>query len=140
MNKYIKESNSNIKTWAILSVEKDNTLYNQEGKQNFLFSEVDISTFSDWSEDDRIPAIMQNADGTIEVGMAVLKKQTDGDPDKHYYVITKDVNGRVRHYADNSTFLMDTIIRKDEKKQIFTNINAAYAYYKTLQVEKQAKT
>ena len=140
VNQFLKDINSNIKTWAILSTKKDSSLYNQEGNQNFLFSEVDISTFSDWSENDRIPAIMQTSDGMIEVGMAVLKKQTDGAANQPYYVIFQDINGRSRHYADNDTFLMNTVIREDEKKQIFTNMNDAYAYYKTLQVEKQPKT
>lgn len=139
VNEYLKNTNSNIKTWAILSIEQKYNLYNKEGKQNFLFSEVDISTYSDWSENDRIPAIMQKADGTIEVGMAVLKKQTDGASNKPYYVISRDVNGRSRHDTNDNVFEMDTVIRKDDKKQTFTNIDVAYAYYKTLQVEKQPK-
>lgn len=133
---YLKDINSNIKTWAILNVDKSYNQYNQQGKQNFLFSEVDISNYSEWSQDDRIPAIMQRADGVIEVGMAVLKEQNDGIPGQPYFVISQDKDGNSRYHKDNTVFQMDTVIRQDEKKQTFTNMNAAYAYYRTLQVEK----
>ena len=138
INEELQNNGSSIKTWAILSTDRNSsTKYNQEGNKNYLFSEVDISDYDNWQHGDKIPAILQKEDGTIQVGMASLFKQTDGAPEKPYYVISRDEAGRTNH-SDNN-FDMNSVIRNDDKKKKFDNLDDAYAYYKTLQVEKKPK-
>lgn len=136
INEELQKNGSSIKTWAILSTDRNSsTKHNQEGNKNYLFSEVDISDNSMWQNGDKIPAILQKEDGTIQVGMASLYKQNDGTPGKPYFVISRDVAGRTNHSAND--FDMDSVIRNDDKKMKFDNLNDAYAYYKTLQIEKK---
>lgn len=136
INKELQKNGSKIKTWAILSTKRNSGIaHNKEGNKNYLFSEVDISEYGEWNVGDKIPAILQKDNGEFQVGMASLYKQDDGfSKDKPYFVISRDEDGRTNHSDDN--FKMDTVIRNDGKKQVFDNLNDAYAYYKTLQVEK----
>lgn len=134
INEELQNKGSKIKTWAILSSDRTSTIaYNEKGNKNYLFSEVDISEHDNWKAGDKIPAILQKENGTIQVGMASLFKQNDGAKNQPYFVISRDEHGRTNH-SDND-FEMDTVIRKDDKKKVFDNLNDAYAYYQTLQEE-----
>lgn len=137
INEELRNSGSPIKTWAILSTDKTSSIkHNEAGNKNFLFSEVDISDNSMWETGDKIPAILQKEDGTIQVGMASLYMQNDGAAGKPYYVISRDAAGRANHSSD--AFDMNSVIRDDGKKKVFDNLDDAYAYYKTLSVEKMS--
>ena len=137
INEELQRNGSGIKTWAILSSDRTSSIkYNQEGNKNYLFSEVDISNTSEWKAGDKIPAILQKEDGTIQVGMASLYLQNDGASGKPYYVISRDDKGRTNHSAND--FDMNSVIRNDGKKKVFNNLDDAYAYYQTLEIEKKS--
>ncbi|MGO4948269.1 type II secretion system protein [Blautia sp. Sow4_E7] len=135
INEELQKIGSNIKTWAILSTKRNSGIaHNKEENKNYLFSEVDISEHDNWKAGDKIPAILQKENGKIQVGMASLYEQNDGAQGRPYYVISRDEKGRTNYSSDD--FDMDSVIRDDGKKKEFDNLNDAYAYYKTLQIEK----